>query len=115
MPIAHAAAARAAHSAWIHGSDINAMTSAKAPAVPAVVISGVFSIPDVFHKGGAGLTPSGAQMVVATLIAFVLGFASIAWLLRYVAHHTFYPFVLYRVAVGATVLALLISGTVAAT
>jgi undecaprenyl-diphosphatase len=84
-------------------------------AIPAVVISGVFSIPDVFDKGGAGLTPTGAQMVVATLIAFVLGYASIAWLLRYVAHHTFYPFVLYRVAVGATVLALLISGTVAAT
>jgi undecaprenyl-diphosphatase len=84
-------------------------------AIPAVVISGVFSIPDVFHKGGAGLTPSGAQMVVATLIAFVLGFASIAWLLRYVAHHTFYPFVLYRVALGGTVLALLLSGTISAT
>jgi undecaprenyl-diphosphatase len=84
-------------------------------AIPAVVISGVFSIPDVFDKGGAGLTPSGAQMVVATLIAFVFGYASIAWLLRYVAHHTFYPFVLYRVALGATVLALLISGTISAT
>jgi undecaprenyl-diphosphatase len=80
-------------------------------AIPAVVISGVFSIPDVVETGGTGLTPSGAQMVVATLIAFVLGYASIAWLLRYVAHHTFYPFVLYRVALGATVLGLLISGT----
>ena len=84
-------------------------------AIPAVVMSGVFSLPDVFDKSGTGLVPSGAQMVVATIIAFVLGYASIAWLLKYVSAHTFYPFVLYRVAVGAIVLALLINGTIAAT
>ena len=43
-------------------------------------------------------------MVVATLIAFVVGYASIAWLLRYVAHHTLYVFVLYRVALGSLVI-----------
>src|SRR5918997_400833 len=50
-------------------------------AIPAVVMSGLFSIPDVFDTSGEGLTPSVAQMVVATVIAFVLGYASIAWLL----------------------------------
>src|SRR5918993_279843 len=70
-------------------------------AIPAVVMSGIFSIPDVFDDSGAGLTPTVAQMVVATVIAFALGYASIAWLLRYVAHHTFYPFVIYRVALGS--------------
>ncbi|GIF47844.1 undecaprenyl-diphosphatase [Asanoa ferruginea] len=84
-------------------------------AIPAVVMSGVFSLPDVFDKTGGGLVPSGAQMVVATIIAFVLGYASIAWLLKYVSAHTFYPFVLYRVALGAIVMALLINGTIAAT
>jgi undecaprenyl-diphosphatase len=84
-------------------------------AIPAVVMSGVFSLPDVFDKGGTGLVPSGAQMVVATIIAFGLGYASIAWLLKYVSAHTFYPFVLYRVAVGSIVLALLINGTISAT
>jgi undecaprenyl-diphosphatase len=84
-------------------------------AIPAVVMSGVFSLPDVFDKTGGGLVPSGAQMIVATIIAFGLGYASIAWLLRYVSAHTFYPFVLYRVAVGSIVLALLINGTIAAT
>ena len=54
-------------------------------------------------------------MVVATVIAFGLGYASIAWLLRYVAHHTFYPFVIYRVALGSLVLVLLTTGTIAAT
>jgi undecaprenyl-diphosphatase len=84
-------------------------------AIPAVVMSGVFSLPDVFDKTGGGLVPSGAQMVVATIIAFGLGYASIAWLLKYVSAHTFYPFVLYRVALGAIVMALLINGTIAAT
>jgi len=84
-------------------------------AIPAVVMSGVFSLPDVFDKSGEGLVPSGAQMIVATVIAFGLGYASIAWLLKYVSAHTFYPFVLYRVAVGGIVLALLMNGTISAT
>ncbi|MEH1125153.1 undecaprenyl-diphosphate phosphatase [Micromonospora sp. CPCC 206061] len=84
-------------------------------AIPAVVMSGLFSIPDVFDKSGAGLTPSVAQMVVATVIAFGLGYASIAWLLRYVAHHTLYVFVLYRVALGSLVMCLLIAGEITAT
>jgi undecaprenyl-diphosphatase len=84
-------------------------------AIPAVVMSGIFSIPDVFDSSGEGLTPSVAQMVVATVIAFALGYASIAWLLRYVAHHTLYAFVLYRVALGSLVLCLLAAGTITAT
>jgi undecaprenyl-diphosphatase len=83
-------------------------------AIPAVVMSGVFSIPDVFDTSG-GSIPSGAQMVVATLIAFGIGYAAIAWLLRYVAHHTLYLFVLYRVALGSLVLGLLMTGTISAT
>ncbi|RKR92561.1 undecaprenyl-diphosphatase [Micromonospora pisi] len=84
-------------------------------AIPAVVMSGLFSIPDVFDNSGDGSIPTPAQMVVATLIAFAVGYVSIAWLLRYVAHHTLYAFVLYRVALGSLVLALLITGTISAT
>ncbi|KAB1909092.1 undecaprenyl-diphosphate phosphatase [Micromonospora sp. AMSO31t] len=85
-------------------------------AIPAVVISGVFSIPDVFEPSAPGTAaPSVAQMVVATVIAFGIGYAAIAWLLRYVAHHTLYLFVLYRVALGSLVLCLLLTGTIDAT
>ncbi|MEU4479132.1 undecaprenyl-diphosphate phosphatase [Micromonospora sp. NPDC023966] len=85
-------------------------------AIPAVVISGVFSIPDVFEPSAPGTAaPSLAQMVVATVIAFGIGYAAIAWLLRYVAHHTLYLFVLYRVALGTLVLCLLLTGTINAT
>ena len=65
-------------------------------AIPAVVASGIFQIPDVF----AGDGPSPLQMTVATLIAFALGYASIAWLLRYVERHSVYLFVWYRVVLG---------------
>ncbi|WP_326553715.1 undecaprenyl-diphosphate phosphatase [Micromonospora sp. NBC_01813] len=82
-------------------------------AIPAVVMSGVFSLPDVFNPEGRA--PTIAQMVVATVIAFAVGYAAIAWLLRYVAHHTLYAFVLYRVALGTLVMALLLTGTISAT
>ncbi|SDY98828.1 undecaprenyl-diphosphatase [Micromonospora pattaloongensis] len=85
-------------------------------AIPAVVMSGVFSLPDVFAPGEDGTSvPSGPQMVVATVIAFGVGYAAIAWLLRYVAHHSLYAFVLYRVALGSLVMALLMTGTISAT
>jgi undecaprenyl-diphosphatase len=46
--------------------------------------------------------------VVATLLAFVVGYASIAWLLRFLATHSTNVFVVYRVALGVLVLALAI-------
>jgi len=80
-------------------------------AIPAVVASGLFQIPDVF----AGDGPSPLQMVVATLVAFALGYASIAWLLRYVARHSVYVFVWYRVVLGLVLFAALGAGWVSAT
>jgi undecaprenyl-diphosphatase len=59
--------------------------------------------------------PSIAQMVVATLVAFVLGYASIAWLLRFVENHTIYVFVWYRVLLGLIVLLAVSNGVVPAT
>ncbi len=84
-------------------------------AIPAVTASGLFSLPDAFAPAGEGLNASGPQLLVATVIAFVLGYASIAWLLRFVANHSFYWFVGYRIALGALVLGLLATGVVSAT
>ena len=84
-------------------------------AIPAVIAAGLFQIPDVFAVGGPGLQPSVAQMVVATLLAAAVGYAAIAWLLRYVERHSVYLFVWYRLALGTAVLALLATGTISAT
>jgi len=84
-------------------------------AIPAVFAAGLFQVPDVFVVGAPGVQPSVAQMVVATLIAAAVGYAAIAWLLRYVQRHSVYLFVWYRVVLGVVVLALLSTGTISAT
>jgi undecaprenyl-diphosphatase len=84
-------------------------------AIPAVFASGLFSLPDAFHPVGEGMSASGAQLLVATLIAFVVGFAAVAWFLRFLVRHSMYWFVAYRVLLGAVVLILLGTGMVAAT
>ena len=84
-------------------------------AIPAVVLAGVVNIPDVVDPSGSGSTPSLVQTVVATAVAFVLGYVSIAWLLQYVARHSVLVFVVYRIALGGLVLILLSAGAISAT
>jgi undecaprenyl-diphosphatase len=52
--------------------------------------------------------------IVATAVSFVVAYASVAWLLRYVARHTYLIFIVYRVVVGVALLVLLATGVVAA-
>jgi undecaprenyl-diphosphatase len=75
--------------------------------VPAVVLSGLFEL----RHAGEGNLPIGAT-VLATLLAFVTGYASIAFLLRYLAHHTIAVFVAYRVVLGVVVISLAASGVI---
>ena len=84
-------------------------------AIPAVFASGLFSLPDAFHPVTKGMSATGPQLLVSTLIAFVIGLAAVAWLLRFLVRHNMYWFVGYRVLAGTAVLILLASGTVAAT
>jgi len=84
-------------------------------AIPAVFASGLFSLPDAFHPVGEGMSATGPQLLVATVIAFVVGFAAVSWFLRFLVRHSMYWFVGYRVLLGTVVLILLGTGTVAAT
>ncbi|MFD6856838.1 undecaprenyl-diphosphate phosphatase [Rhodococcus sp. NPDC060090] len=84
-------------------------------AIPAVLASGLFSLPDAFAPVGEGLEASGAQLVVATLIAFVVGYAAIAWLLKFVVNHSMYWFVGYRIIIGLLLFGLLGTGVITAT
>jgi undecaprenyl-diphosphatase len=83
-------------------------------AIPAVFASGLFSLPDAFHPVREGMSATGPQLLVATLIAFGVGLAAVAWLLRFLVRHSMYWFVGYRVAAGLAVLGLLATGAVAA-
>jgi len=70
--------------------------------VPAVVLSGLFELRKIGDEGSAEVAPT----VIATVLAFVVGYASIAFLLRWLVRHSTAVFVAYRVALGALVLVL---------
>jgi undecaprenyl-diphosphatase len=76
-------------------------------AIPAVVGAGLFELKDVPQGDNAyGVLPT----VVATLVSFAVGYAAIAWLLRYVSTRSYTLFVVYRVVLGAGTLLLLSLG-----
>jgi len=82
-------------------------------AIPAVVASGLFELVGLLSGDEAGDDPLG-YVAIATLISFVIGYAAIAWLLRYLATHSVRLFVAYRIALGAAVLALTAAGLISA-
>lgn len=80
-------------------------------AIPAVIGAGLFElreIPNGHNDFGWGPT------LVATVVSFVVGYAAIAWLLRYVSTGSYAPFVLYRVLLGGMTLALVATGVLMA-
>jgi len=67
--------------------------------IPALVAAGALELPSAL-AGPVGLGP----VVVGTVVSFLVAYASIAWLLRFVATHSIVAFVPYRVALGVAVL-----------
>jgi undecaprenyl-diphosphatase len=73
-------------------------------ALPAVFGAGLFEMKDIAHEDNLyGWGPT----IVATIVSFVLGYAVIAWLLKYLSRNTYTPFVIYRIVLGVAVLVLL--------
>lgn len=77
--------------------------------IPAIVLSGLYGLTELL-RGDEDV--SFVALAIATAVAFVSGYASIAFLLRYLATHSTLLFVVYRVALGAAVLALAASGVI---
>ncbi|MEV7965919.1 undecaprenyl-diphosphate phosphatase [Sphaerisporangium sp. NPDC088356] len=69
-------------------------------AIPAVLMSGVLEL----FKIGDGQAPDWGPTILATIVSFVVGYAAIAWFLRYISTHRFTPFIVYRVILGAFVI-----------
>ena len=74
--------------------------------VPAVVLSGMFEFVSILDGGDENDHVGLGSLAIATFLAFVVGYASIAFLLRFLTHHTTLVFVVYRVALGTIVLIL---------
>lgn len=77
--------------------------------IPALTGAGLYELKDAVGSGS-----SLAPLVVGTVVSFVVAYATIAWLLRFVSSHSFRGFVGYRLAVAAVLVVLLVTGAVAA-
>ena len=77
--------------------------------IPALLAAGIFEMKDAL-----GGDISVGETIVGTVVAFVVAYATVAWLLRFVAHHPITWFIPYRVALGALLLVLLASGVMSA-
>lgn len=77
-------------------------------AIPAVLGSGLYEATKISSDPNVDW----GQTLVATVIAFFVGLAVIAWLLRWLTTRTYTPFVIYRILLGLLVIALLLTGVV---
>jgi undecaprenyl-diphosphatase len=76
--------------------------------VPAVVLSGIYQLRDIGGAGAVGFAPT----AIATVFAFISGYAAIAFLLRFLVSHSTAVFVGYRVILGIGVLVLVAAGVI---
>lgn len=81
--------------------------------IPALTGAGILQTIDEFDRiaGGVGWGPT----LLATAVSFVVALAAVSWLLRYIARHTYSVFIVYRVGLGALVIALLTTGVLSPT
>jgi len=78
--------------------------------IPALTAAGLYELKDV-----SGSNIGVGQTLVGTAVSFVVAYASVAWLLKFVAGHPISWFVPYRLVVGFGLLGLLAFGVVTAT
>lgn len=78
-------------------------------AIPAVVASGTLEL----FKIGEGPAPAWGPTLLATGIAFVVGYAAIAWFLKCISNNSFAPFVVYRIVLGVVIAVLVTAGVLA--
>jgi undecaprenyl-diphosphatase len=83
-------------------------------ALPAVFGSGLYELKGALQDGGQTGTFTIPETLVATGIAFVIGYAVIAWLLKFVSTKSFAPFIIYRIGIGSLLLVLLATGVISA-
>jgi undecaprenyl-diphosphatase len=78
--------------------------------IPALTAAGAYELKDAL--GGPAVSTT--SLAIGTIVSFIVAYASIAWLLRFVAHHTLLTFVWYRVLLGAAIIGLLVTGAIQA-
>ncbi|MFJ1654497.1 undecaprenyl-diphosphate phosphatase [Streptomyces sp. NPDC088337] len=73
--------------------------------LPALTGAGLYELKDAL-----GASVGAVPLVVGTVVSFVVAYGSIAWLLKFVAKHSFNAFVVYRILIGLLLFGLLGTG-----
>ena len=82
-------------------------------ALPAVFGTGLYQLKKAIDEPGIRVFTM-TETFVATAIAFLIGYAVIAWLMRYISTKSFTPFVVYRIVLGSALLVALATGVISA-
>jgi undecaprenyl-diphosphatase len=81
-------------------------------ALPAVFGSGLYELKGALGETASERVFSLPETFIATAVAFVIGYAVIAWLLKYVTTKSFAPFIIYRICLGSLLILLLSLGVI---
>jgi len=81
-------------------------------AIPAVFGSGLFELKTAIGGNNPSAPYSLVETFGATIVAFFVGYAVIAWLMKFIATKSFMPFIIYRIVLGTGILVLLATGTI---
>lgn len=82
-------------------------------ALPAVFGSGLYQLKKAIDEPGIRVFTM-METITATVVAFFVGYAVIAWLMRYISTKSFTPFVIYRIVLGTALLIALATGAISA-
>jgi undecaprenyl-diphosphatase len=74
--------------------------------VPAIVLSGLYEAIGITNSNESGW----GQTIFAAAVSFVVGYISIAWLIKWLGNHSLKTFVIYRIALSLAIIALLNGG-----
>jgi undecaprenyl-diphosphatase len=81
-------------------------------AIPAVFGSGFYELKTAIGESNSSAPYSLGETFAATIVAFFVGYAVIAWLMKFISTRSFMPFIIYRIALGTAILILLATGTI---
>jgi undecaprenyl-diphosphatase len=81
--------------------------------IPALVAAGGLQVVTKYDEISAGV--GWPATILATVASFAVAYLAVSWLLKFIAHHSYTIFIVYRVVLGTVVLALLVTGAINAT
>ena len=83
--------------------------------IPAVLLSGLYELKDVIKPDPKAIIPpntlllSKPEVLIGTVVAGIVGYACIAWLIKFLSKNSTLSFVIYRVILGLILIALIFS------